>query len=88
MTNSQVSFCTLLWLPTTDSYYHLDRLKTANMLKVSHQMGLNHMLSQLEKFKKSCMLVMWNALFIIFCKLFSEMTMRSDNVNKLFHLLM
>lgn len=85
---TKTTFCKLLRLRTSDGYSNHDLFSSSSIIKVYHQIGYKSDLFVLLKFHKSYFPPIWNDLFTILFKGFSQRITSSDNANKLFHTLL
>jgi len=75
-------------LPVTTHIIHLDSILPMDIQKVFYRMGYSSDITKLLKFMKSSLPPIWNALFTLLFKCFSERVAGSDALNKLFYTLM
>lgn len=75
---SKSRFYTLLGLPQIEDMINLETISNAALLEMFYKMRYKETLTVVSKFKKHNLLPMWNALFTILFKAFSERVTRVD----------
>ena len=74
-------FCSLLGLNHDDSMVNPDLISTAQVFDMFYQMGYTDPIPSITKFKKSNLPPLWNGLFTLLFKAFSERIIGSDCVS-------
>jgi len=81
-------FRKLFDLPSSEHTIHPDSVSPANIQNAFYRIGYSGDISKLSNFMKSSLPPVWNGLFTILFKSFSERVAGSDSASKLFYTLM